>query len=63
MSIKPRPIRLTSTYEVYCVNCGGVIEAPCTEGVCDCGQTYRFDWQAPYTYKPGPPPPSLENGT
>jgi hypothetical protein len=60
---KPRPIRLASTYEVHCARCGAEIEAPSVEGVCACGTAYRFDWQAPYTAKPGPLPLSLENGT
>jgi hypothetical protein len=59
---KPRPIRLTSVYEVCCAHCGEAMEYQAVEGVCTCGQAYRLDWQAPYTLKLGPPPPSLENG-
>jgi hypothetical protein len=58
---KPRPIRLTSAYEARCARCGEVIESPAVEGVCGCGKAYKFEWQAPYTSKPGPPPPSLDN--
>jgi hypothetical protein len=59
---RPRPIRLASAYEARCADCGAEIESPTVEGVCGCGKAYRFDWQAPYTLRLGPPPPSLENG-
>jgi hypothetical protein len=49
-------------YEVACVNCGEAIVSPAVEGVCVCGQAYRFEWQASYHPSAMPPPPSLENG-
>ena len=61
--MKPPPMRLTSVYEVACVNCGAAIVSPTVEGVCVCGMAYRFEWQAQYVRPPQPPPPSLENGT
>jgi len=60
--MKPPSMRLTSMYEVACVNCGEAIVSPAVEGVCVCGQAYRFEWQASYHPSAMPPPPSLENG-